>query len=165
MTTSEFYKLYEEDMKPKLKLNTWLTKKQIIESKVIPYFGERKMNEIKATDILKCQNMMIKSKKVNEERFKSGYLKTIHGELSCLFNSAIRFYILSENSLKRAGNMGKESKVEMLFLTKEEYLKFAEVIKDKPLSYYAFEVLYWRGIRVGELLALTMNDINLEKRF
>ena len=26
---------------------------------------------------------------------------------------------------------------------------------DKPLSYYAFEMLYWCGIRMGELLALT----------
>ena len=25
---------------------------------------------------------------------------------------------------------------------------------DKPLSYYAFEMLYWCGVREGELLAL-----------
>ena len=60
--------------------------------------------------------------------------------------------------------MGKESKEEMLFWTKEEYLKFADVIKDKPQSYYAFEILYWCGIRVGELLALTMNDFDLEMK-
>lgn len=52
----------------------------------------------------------------------------------------------------------------MLFWTKEEYLEFADVIKDKPQSYYAFEILYWCGIRVGELLALTMNDFDLEKK-
>src|SRR5699024_906031 len=36
-------------------------------------------------------------------------------------------------------------------------------IMDKPQSYYAFEVLYWCGIREGELLALTAADFNLEK--
>lgn len=164
MTMNEFYKLYEEDMKPKLKLNTWLTKKHIITGKVLPYFGERKMNEITAADILKWQNVMIESKKENGERFKPGYLKTIHDELSCLFNHAVRFYNLNENPSKKAGNMGKESKEEMLFWTKEEYLKFADVIKEKPQSYYAFEILYWCGIRVGELLALTMNDFDLEKK-
>ena len=51
----------------------------------------------------------------------------------------------------------------MLFWTKEEYLKFAETIMDKPQSYYAFEVLYWCGIREGELLALTAADFDLEK--
>ena len=37
----------------------------------------------------------------------------------------------------------------MLFWTKEEYLKFADVMMDKPVSYYAFEMLYWCGIREG----------------
>ena len=52
----------------------------------------------------------------------------------------------------------------MLFWTKEEYLKFSEAIQDKPISYYAFQVLYWTGIRCGELLALTKQDFDLEKR-
>ena len=51
----------------------------------------------------------------------------------------------------------------MLFWTKEEYLKFAEAMMDKPQSYYAFEVLYWCGIREGELLALTPADFDLDK--
>ena len=35
---------------------------------------------------------------------------------------------------------------------------------DKPLSFYAFEMLYWCGIREGELLALTPADFDFEKR-
>lgn len=35
---------------------------------------------------------------------------------------------------------------------------------DKPIYYYAFEILYWCGIRVGELLALTPSDFNYEKK-
>ena len=62
-----------------------------------------------------------------------------------------------------AGNMGSSKHQEMLFWTKEEYLKFAEVMMDKPLSYYAFEILYWCGIREGELLALTPADFDLDK--
>ena len=52
----------------------------------------------------------------------------------------------------------------MLFWTKEEYLKFAEAMMDKPVSYYAFEMLYWCGIRLGELLALTPKDFDFEKQ-
>ena len=52
----------------------------------------------------------------------------------------------------------------MLFWTKEEYLKFADVMMDKPVSYYAFEMLYWCGIRMGELLALTPADFDFDKR-
>ena len=32
------------------------------------------------------------------------------------------------------------------------------------MSFYAFEVLYWTGIRLGELLALTKRDFDFEKQ-
>ena len=37
-----------------------------------------------------------------------------------------------------------------------------KIMMDKPLSYYAFEMLYWCGIREGELLALTPADFDFE---
>ena len=51
----------------------------------------------------------------------------------------------------------------MLFWTKEEYLKFADVMMDKPMIYYAFEMLYWCGLREGEMLALTPADFDFDK--
>ena len=59
--------------------------------------------------------------------------------------------------------MGKKKNREILFWTKEEYQKFADAMMDKPLSYYAFEMLYWCGIREGELLALTPADFDFDK--
>lgn len=59
--------------------------------------------------------------------------------------------------------MGKEKSKEMLFWTKEEYLKFADSMMDKPISFYAFEMLYWCVIRLGELLALTDEDFDFNK--
>ncbi|MGL5258508.1 MAG: tyrosine-type recombinase/integrase [Lachnospiraceae bacterium] len=161
MAFGEFVKLYTEDMKPKLKLNTWLSKEHVINSKLLPYFGDRKINDIKAADILKWQNVMIEYKKPNGKPYSKVYLKTIHDELACIFNHAVRYYNLSDNPARKAGNMGKDRGAEMLFWTNEEYSKFADVVKDKPRSYYAFEILYWCGIREGELLALTMSDFDL----
>ena len=60
--------------------------------------------------------------------------------------------------------MGSEQPKEMLFWTKEEYLKFIDAMMDKPMLYYAFEILYWCGIREGELLALTPADFDFEKK-
>lgn len=51
----------------------------------------------------------------------------------------------------------------MLFWTKEEYQRFAEEMMDKPISYYAFQMLYWTGIREGELLALTPADFDFDR--
>ena len=53
---------------------------------------------------------------------------------------------------------------EMNFWTKDEYMQFSEVMMDKPISFYAFEMLYWCGIRLGELLALTTADFDFKNR-
>jgi len=74
----------------------------------------------------------------------------------------VRFYALRTNSAAKAGNMGNEKRKEMLFWTKEEYLRFADVMMDKPVSYYAFEMLYWSGMRLGELLALIPSDFDFQ---
>ena len=79
------------------------------------------------------------------------------------FMAQLAYYNLRENPCKKAGGMGKKKNREMLFWTKPEYLKFAESMMDKPMSYYAFEMLYWCGIREGELLALTPADFDFEK--
>lgn len=150
MTFEDFYKLYEEDLKPKLKLNTWRTKDVIFQKKLIPYFKEKKMNEISPADIIKWQNEMIKKRQADGKPYKPTYLKTMQSELSAIFNHAVRFYNLRENPVKKAGTIGKGKADEMDFWTKEEYLKFIECVKDKPISYYAFQILYWCGIREGD---------------
>ncbi len=52
----------------------------------------------------------------------------------------------------------------MEFWIKEEYLQFIEAVKDKDISFYSFEILYWTGIRLGELRALTKADFDFDKK-
>ena len=163
MTFESFVGLYEKDIKPKLKLNTWMTKESIIQRKILPYFRKRKLSEITAKDIIDWQNEIRGLTDNNGKPLSTTYLKTVHNQLSAIFNHAIRYYGLQVNPAQRAGNMGTEERREMLFWTKEEYTKFSEVMMDKPMSFYAFEMLYWCGIREGELLALTPADFDFEK--
>ncbi|MCH4154005.1 MAG: site-specific integrase [Saccharofermentans sp.] len=164
MTVESFYKLYAEDIKPRIKENTWLTKESIYQSKILPYLGKRKLSEISTKDIVDWQNTVMKLPGTNGKSLSPTYMKTIHAELSALFNHAIRYYDLRINPAHRAGTIGMEESKEMKFWTKEEYLKFAEVMMDRPILYYAFEVLYWTGIREGELFALTPEDFDFEKK-
>ena len=164
MTFESFVALYEKDIRPKLKLNTWLTKESIIKKKILPYFAKRKLSEITAKDIMRWQNEIREMRDCHGKPLSKTYLKTVHNQLSAIFNHAARFYGLNLNPARQAGNMGAEERKEMLFWTREEYTKFSEVMMDKPLSFYAFEVLYWCGVREGELLALTPADFDFEKR-
>ncbi len=164
MTFASFVECYTEDMKVRIKENTWQTKEHIIKTKLLPYFGKLKMCNITAQQIIAWQNTLMEDTGKSGKGYSPVYLKTIHNQLSAIFNHAQRYYNLRENPCKKAGSMGKKKNREMLFWTKDEYLKFAEAIMDKPLSYYAFEMLYWCGIREGELLALTPADFDFEKR-
>ena len=163
MTFASFFEQYTADMQTRIKANTWATKEHIIRTKLIPYFGKLKMSNITAQQIITWQNELMNYKDENGKPLSPVYLKTINNQLSALFNHAVKYYNLRENPCKKAGSMGKKKNREMLFWTKEEYLKFAEVMMDKPLSYYAFEMLYWCGIREGELLALTPADFDFDK--
>ena len=163
MTFGSFLNLYYEDRKTRIKKNTFFTKSHIIENKILPYFKDRKMSEIKATDIIAWQNTIMAERDANGEPHSPSYLKTIHNQISAIFNHACNFYNLPENPARKAGNMGKEQTKEMIIWTKEEYLKFADEMMDKPQAFYAFEILYWCGLRVGELLALTPADFDFEK--
>lgn len=150
MTFGEFWKLYTEDVKNYVKLNTWLTKEHIVDTKILPYFKNLKMNEITPGDVRKWQNEMVAFRYENGKSYSQTYKKTMHNILSAIFNHACRFYNLKSNPARQAGNMGREEKKEMLFWTTEEYKKFSEVVIDKPVSFYAFEMLYWTGMRLGD---------------
>ncbi len=163
MTFESFSQTYSEDMKTRIKENTWRTKDNIMKTKILPYFRDRKMCDIKPKDIIAWQNKMMKSKTADGKLYSPVYLKTLHNQLSAIFNHAVKFYGLASNPAAKVGNMGKAKNREMEFWTQEEYKKFSEAIMDKPMSYYAFEMLYWCGIREGELLALTPADLNFTK--
>lgn len=164
MTFEAFYEIYTKDMKARLKENSWITKQNIVETKILPYFGQRKISEITTKDVIAWQNEQLAYRDEKHKPYSQTYLKTLHNQLSAIFNHAVRFYDLRANPASKAGNMGNEERREMLFWTKEEYQKFAAEMMDKPVSYYAFEMLYWCGIREGELLALTPADFDLDKR-
>ena len=147
MTFETFVEIYITDKKKRLRENTWSVKEHIIRTKILPYFKEKRLSEIKPRDVIAWQNEMLNYRDKNGKAYSPTYLKTLHGQLSAILNHAVRFYGLKSNAAATAGCMGSEKHKEMLFWTKEEYLKFAEVMMDKPQSYYAFEVLYWCGIR------------------
>lgn len=165
MKFSSFVDIYKEDMKDRIKQNTWIGKEGIIDEKILPYFKDKSINEIKPSDVRAWQKEIMNLRMSNGKPYSQTYLKSIHNQLSAIFNHAVRYYDLKSNPARKAGNMGKkESDKEMLFWTKEEYLLFADAMMDKPVSYYAFEILFWCGLRLGEMLALTPADFNFDNR-
>ena len=164
MTFESFYDIYSNNKKARVKESTWEIKGNLVRTKILPYFGQRKIAEITPKDVIAWQNEMMAYRDEKGKPYSVDYLKTIQAQLTAIFNHAVNYYNLPCNPARQAGSMGKEIPKEMKFWAKEQYLKFAEAMMDKPRSYYAFEMLYWTGIREGELLALTPADFDFEKQ-
>lgn len=163
MTFEAFTELYSQDIKGRLKENTWLTKDHIIKTKILPYFGKLRISEITTKHIIAWQNELLAYRDEKRKPYSQTYLKTVHNQLSAIFNHAVKHYDLRSNPAAKAGSMGDKESGNISFWTKEEYKRFADEMMDKPTSFYAFEMLYWCGIREGELLALTAADFDFKK--
>lgn len=153
-----FVEIYFADMENRLRESTIINKRYVFDLKVTPYFKHKKMCEIRTSDIRAWQNELIK------KGYAPTYLKSINNQLAALFNYAVRYYDLRDNPCRKAGSIGKSKADEMDFWTKQEFKEFLPSMDSKPEARMAFLLLYWTGMRIGELLALTYEDIDLEKR-
>ena len=160
ITFQNLYEIYMEDMTARLKQSTLLTKKTVLQTHILPFFGNKPINEIKASDVRRWQAKLMSS----PNNYSQTYLKKINTELNSIINYAKRFYDLNTNPCGKAGTIGKAKAEEMDYWTYDEYITFREGVKDKPLSYICFEGLYWTGMREGELLALSPADIDLDNK-
>lgn len=157
MKFKDFIELYCEDMEKRLREHTMRNKRYVINQKIVPYFGEKSINEIKVADVRQWQNQLI------SHGYAPTYLKTINNQLCAIFNYAVRYYDLTSNPCVKAGSIGKSKADTVNFWTKQEFMKFIEEIRNQRVPYLMFMILYWTGMRIGELYALTKEDIDLEK--
>lgn len=160
MTFAEFFEVYAADLKPRLREHTWRQKEYAIKTRILPWFGKMRMAEISSLDIVQWQNELMSPDANKGKGYSPTYLRTLNNQLTAILNHAARYYGLNPNPAVRTMKMGSKDTKEMSFWTKEEYLKFSDAMMDSPRLFVIFEVLYWTGIREGELLALTPDSFD-----
>ncbi len=156
MPFADFWEIYKADMERRLRKTTMKQKEYIVNDKLLPYFGKTPINKIDAPMIRKWQTEMMK------QGYSQTYLKTINNQLNAILNYAVKYYDLRSNPCHKAGSMGKSKADERPYWTLEEFQKFSDAIVDKRESWMIFQILFWTGMRLGELLALQIKDINFE---
>lgn len=165
MLFGDFVDVYYEFIKPRIKHSTWLTKTSMINLKIKPYFEYKPLLSLSPRDISAWQTkMLMEIDPRSGKPYSPVYLRSLNSQLSTIFNHAVRYYNLPENPMVKAGTMGKKKAGETDFWTHDEFMAFLDSVTDKEMSYFAFQILYWCGIREGELLALTVSDINIRKK-
>ena len=149
---------YNSYIKLKLKPNSYRSVKNRIINHILPYFKRfTDLADIKARDYVKWQEL------IEEKNFKFTYKKSLHTAMVSLLNYAVKFYELKENIASKVGNFKNNKTVEknVDFWTYDEYNQFINKIEDK-LDKLLFETLYFTGMRLGECLALTWDDLENE---
>lgn len=155
MNMASFVDVYFNDKQNELKERSITNKRYMIESHILPYFSNMKVNEITPADIIKWQGIII------SKSYSQTYLRMIQNQMTALFTHAQKIYGLYNNPCQKVKKMGKPDADELEFWTIDEYNKFISSVESDDRYYIMFEILYWTGIREGELLALTSSDIDL----
>jgi len=154
MTFQTLYDIYIKDMSHRLRENSIDGKKNLFKNRILPYFKDKPINQIKPTDIRQWQNEQIALE------YSDAYLDRIQNAMTTIMNYAVTYYNLPANPCTKAGRMGKRTK-SVNFWTLNQYNKFISGITDMA-AYTGLQVLFYSGMRCGEFLALTLKDIDFE---
>lgn len=158
MLLSDFVDLYYQDKAATLKERTFYNKRKMIGKHILPVLGNKRMCEITPAEVLQWQT------RIQGMGYERTYIRNLQNQLRGLFAHAVRYYGLREDPTRRAQRIGKsDSAHEMHFWTEDEFRQVIDKIPDGHRHKVIFQVLYWTGLREGELLALTPADIDLSE--
>jgi len=153
MTLNALYVHYMNDSRARTETSSMETKKQFFK-KILPFFGNMPINEIQPATVRKWQNEIINA------GYSRAYQKGLNTALNAIFNYAVKYYNLAKNPVSVAGSIGSFSREEITFWTLDEYNKFISALKEGSAERLAIEMLFYTGMRNGELRALTPADID-----
>lgn len=153
ITFADFYQIYYHDMEVRLKPASLSSKKHVFSDKILPFFGPLPMRAITTQHVRKWQSIILR------QNYSNTYQQLIDFQLSAFMNYASRYYDFPNPCIK-AGHIGSSQTKKINFWTLEEYERFISYFSNDPEAFTAFEILYWTGMRQGELLALTPSDID-----
>lgn len=158
MTFGALVALYNDDMAGRLRETTKQSKAWLMEAHILPFFRDVPVNEITPAHVRKWQSGLL----ANPKGYAPTYLKTINNQLVALLNYAVKYYGLPSNPCHAAGSMGKKNAGTMRFWTLEQFEAFIVTVDRWPAR-VGFMLLFWSGMRIGELLALTEDDFDFAR--
>jgi len=137
----------------RLKPTTYDVKRRIVENRIQPFFSHMLVSGISRRTVNAFRTQLL------AEGLKMSYVRTIQAQLSSIFNFAIENYNLVSNPVQTASKLHSAQTINNDYWTLDEFRLFARSLKS-PEHIMAFYMLFWTGMRVGEMLALRWEDIN-----
>ena len=157
---SAMCELYLADYKAHRRVTSYTAKQYNIRKHLLPYFGDTAVNEITPAAVRAWQTKMKSLTKPDGKPYSPVSLHEMQACLSAIFNFAVRFHGLTNNPIHAAGAIAPAKSHSMKFWTADQFRRFIATIPKDNLYYAAFVLLFFTGMRRGELLALTPADFD-----
>ncbi|QBP18043.1 tyrosine-type recombinase/integrase [Acetilactobacillus jinshanensis] len=159
LTISEWVHSFIEANRSRWKVSTYHTYLYTFRNFIIPTIGNVKVQQINKNIYQRlCINKLI------DKGLKHSSIVNVHHRMITLMNSAVDNDIVSRNKLSGTKIPTITGKLKKRLMTADELAKFNRQLKHEPILYQTiFHVLEDTGMREGELLGLTWQDIILTK--
>lgn len=160
-----FKEVYEEWYVYKsmtLKCTTAYKLKKSLDKNILNYFKIYKLNYIKMNVITLYYNYLQKQNLSPKYQNKMvGYLKELLTYASDNYNFDRK--VLSKINKKRITSIENQQNSEWNFWTYDEFNLFISYVDNEYWS-LIFNFMYFTGLRIGEFIALTWNDLNFKNK-
>ncbi|MGG0753126.1 tyrosine-type recombinase/integrase [Brevibacillus laterosporus] len=154
--------------KPNVKPITYSVQERNVRLNIVPRWGNYRLKEISRIEYQKWINELRK-------HYSEGTVRRIHSIMGSAMDDAVHeFKILRENPLQRIKIPKDTQKTDKVsYFTREQLEQFLNTVKtpvkhakyQASIQYYALFTLLGRtGLRIGEALALTWDDMDLEAK-
>lgn len=154
--------LFFEQSKYEHKPSYNYSKRANFESHLLPYFKNADIRNISRSHIREFRDELIDNSNLSYNTINKIILL-----LKKIFDVAVDEELIENNPCSKIKNLRIEKK-NMEFWTPTEFSQFLEYLKDENTDVDCYELifytLFFTGIRIGELLALTWNDIDFYRR-
>lgn len=161
---------HEKTLKP----STLKTRTCIITTHILPYFADMPINKINQRDIIAWHQQIKRDHPNLAETYKYEISKT----LIFIFKFAVNILDLKNNVAEKCGCIGHARVKRDIYWTLDEYNTFIDTLRDEQLVasnhirrkvdtdilIAAFNVLFYTGLRISELMGLTLDSINLDHK-
>lgn len=155
LTYVELYELYLSSRKNQIKERSIQTYMDAHDYQILPEFGKSLVSKITKDQIRRWQRSLV------NKGYSNSYLVTVQAVFKRVLIWGERNDLIIKNPFTIEYSRLAKTRNEMNYFTLEEFNVFSSVIDDE-VDLLIFNILYWCGLRKGELQALSINDIDLK---
>lgn len=168
MTLKEFIDLWLPVQRVYWQFNTYTSAESMLRNHVTPYMGDMVLRKIKPYDIdsllsyLHVRSCNNPKRKKQNGTLSSTSIHHIHGYLRQMFRKAAEWGFVEESPVKCAPP--KRNDPHMNIWAAEDVHSALEQMEENPILHLAIHMAFICSLRIGELLAITLDDIDLDDR-